>query len=64
MERGLMWVGSWHAYLESRPGKAWLILIQHGLDNQPNTKNHWTIGALSVERPMLLGSGQTNDISY
>ena len=48
-----MWVVSWHAYLESRQGEAHWIYIWHGLDNQPNTKNHYSIGALSVERLML-----------
>ena len=54
MARGPMWVVSWHAYLESRQGTAWWILILHGLDNKPDTKNHLSIGALSVERPMLV----------
>ena len=40
--------------LRKQTGQDMMNFILHGLDNQPDTKNHLSIGALSVERPMLL----------
>ena len=55
-----MLVVSWHVNLKSRQGKSHWIYSRHGMDNQPNTKNHLTIGALIVKRPMLLKWKWTN----
>ena len=55
-----MWLVSCHAYFKSRQGKSPWIFIWQGLDYQPNTKNYLSIGALSVEGPMLLKWKWTN----